>query len=421
MATSVRDLLIRLDQQLETFDTPPTLSPSPAALEHQWCQLARAARRLIEVSPDATGSATQRLQLILRSFPTDHAVARMAGPPGPLIDLAVTTGAIGDLLTLNPIVSRTTQQAAGEVIGDRLQAVLGAAAVWTLHANTAAHPASFETQLRRLAGYPAGRLPEPPLATAAWRNIGPNDPGLDGAIAGWAAAAQAAIADPRTVSQLGLQLAAAGIALICHNAAETPAAEAWERTASWPAHLRLGGRCTELREASRDLRQTIQDALADRSEAGPAPAYGEVHGQPREVTHSALQAAWDVGRTATETLRQLVYGPSRVWTRSEEILRYLPSTEQRLAAAGLEWLPDPPGVHSASQLHQVATHGQKALTAAARDYLESGPPPCTPDAAADLDPHIWEITSAPSVPLSVEEEALATGRDHPRAVGRRFL
>jgi hypothetical protein len=421
MATSVRDLLIRLDQQLETFDTPPTLPPSPAALEHQWCQLARAARRLIEVGPDATGSATQRLQLILRSFTTDHAIARTAGPPGPLIDLAATTGTIGDLLTLNPIVSRTTQQAAGAVIGDRLQAVLGAAAVWTLHASTAARPTNFETQLRRLAGYRTARHPQPSLATAAWRLIGPNDPGLDGAVAGWAAAAQAAIADPRTVSQLGLQLAAAGIALICHNAAETPAAEAWEQAASWPAHLRLGGRCTELREASRDLRQSIQDALANRGEAGPTPASGEMDGHQTEATHSALQAAWDVGRTATETLRQLVYGPSRVWTRSEEILRYLPSPEQRLAVAGLEWLPDQPGIHSARQLHQVATHAQKAITAAARHYLEAGPPPSTPDAAADLDPHIWEITSAPSVPLSVEEEALATGRNHPRAVERRFL
>lgn len=418
MATSVRDLLIRLDSQAENLGTTASFPPSPVALEHGWRQMARAARRLVEVSPQhAPGAPTRRLQLILQSIP-DPGPARPAGLPATILDLAVTLGTIGDLLTLRPILSEDTQQTGGQAISDSLQAALATAASWTLHLKPDGPPQSLEPQLRRFAGHLTGPLPAPPLATAAWRLAGPNDPGLDGAVARWAEAARRAIEDPRTASQLGLQLAAGGIALICHSASASAAADAWERAAAWPAHLRLGGRSTGLRDASQDLRETIQNTLGHHVGGRPTEEMltGDLAEHQTEIAHSALQAACHVGLAAAETLRELSYGPSRVWTQTEQVLRYLPSTQQRLAAAGMDWLPDPAGVHSAKPLHQIAVKAHDALTRAAQHYLATNVPRSALVVSADEQP--WEIVTASIGHRRQDEEIHANPPAHDRPVSQ---
>lgn len=434
MATSVRDLLIRLDTQVSDLHTPVPFAPSRPALERAWRHVVGSARRLDDLIPAHTPDpADRRFQLILRSFPPAPGLAESAGSVEPLVDLSMTLGTISDLLTLHPIISQAIQQTAGLAITDRLQSALGAAAAWTLTANDAGPPPGLEVQLRRLAGYRTEPPPAPPLATAAWRLTSPEDPGLDGAAARWANAAELAIADPRTVSQLGLQLTTAGIALICRASAAVPhqpggdgepphggataaaeAAVAWEQAACWPAHLHLGGRSTNLRDASGDLRDAINDRL-NCHDRDPV----EHH---LATVHSALQAACRVGHTATDTLRELSYGASRVWTQSERVVPYLQSAEQLLAASGRTWLPDAAGMLSASPLHRAAVDAQDALTRAATQCLSRGSVvPGLSAKASETPDTVWEITTAPSLCGSAEEHALDVGRQGRASPDRRFL
>ncbi len=108
----------------------------------------------------------------------------------------------------------------------------------------------------------------------------PNTPGVEGAAANWDHLASETLSERYRVSSWALQAIAGDLALLSHAARSAvlvaasrgeispPTANqlsdrldasvrAWRTAATWPPHLRLGGRNVDLREASRDLREAI--------------------------------------------------------------------------------------------------------------------------------------------------------------------
>jgi hypothetical protein len=107
-----------------------------------------------------------------------------------------------------------------------------------------------------------------------------NTPGLEGAAVAWARTASETLTERYRISSWAMQAIAGDLALLSHTArsavraagsrGELPpqtasrlsdslhaSTRAWRAAAAWPPYLRLGGRSLDLREASRDLRETI--------------------------------------------------------------------------------------------------------------------------------------------------------------------
>ena len=238
-----------------------------------------------------------------------------------------------------------------------------------------------------------------------------------------------AVSNPNLVTQHGLQLAAADIALICaaaaviveragQGAALDPdlattnatalgaAGRSWRRTAIWPDHIRLGGRSTDLRHASAQLRQAITDELRTARAWKPAEElFAEAPPEQRlAVACSSLQAAHHVGREITSALHQLTHGHARAWLDASHIPMPKHSVQKALDSLRWTWLPDPDTYHSAEPLLQAATEAQKRLTRAINLTIDG-----FSISRANLEPvgtvdEVWEISPAPIDPLSLAQE-----------------
>jgi len=130
------------------------------------------------------------------------------------------------------------------------------------------------------------------------------------------------------------------------------AGRSWRQAARWPAELRLGGRASELRQASADLRQYLDDTLRTGGAwKRPDDMFAEVTAEQLvAVLHSGLQSAVRVGQRVAAAFDGLTHGASRVWLDASQI----PTpgvVQQALDSARYEWLPDPAGFHSAEGLH----------------------------------------------------------------------
>lgn len=421
MATSAFDLLIALDTRLDNLEATTMAPGSIPRVRQEWGALARASLQLLQARPRHPNDSARRLESLLHSLATVPGEYPLPAPGTGLMAITTTIGCTAEVMRVRTVASPAAREQAGDAIRTSLEAALTRAAHWTqrgfLDADVGPEP-----EIVRLAGSDAHPYRSPALQT--WRIIGPSDPGIDGAVSRWERAATETITSPRTVTQLALQLAAADIALVCASASavmrngadagafpDTSAAcgaldsaeRSWRQATRWPAELRLGGRATELRQASADLRHHLNDTLRTRDDwKRPEDMFAEV--TPEQLVarlHSGVQSAIRVGRQAAATFDDLAHGASRVWLEAGQIP--MPGVVQQARdSARHGWLPDPAGFHSAEALHQVASEAVVCLVRATPLTIEALTAPSTQPNPTDEGP--WETVAVVLDPLRTSQE-----------------
>lgn len=390
MATSALDLLIALDARLADLDATTMLPGSIPRVRQEWGALARASLQLLQARPRHPNDRARRLDALLNSLAAAPGEYPLPALGTGLVAITATIGCTAEVMRVRTVASPAAREQAGDAIRTSLQAALARAARWTQRGFVDADVRP-EPEIVRLVGSDAGPHRSPALQT--WRIIGPTDPGIDGAVSRWEHAATETIASRRGVTQLSLQLATADIALVCASASAVMrigayagalsdasaacgaldgAGRSWRRATRWPAELRLGGRATELRQASADLRQHLDGTLRTRGDwKRPDDMFAEVTAEQLvAVLHSGLQSAIRVGQEAAAAFDDLAHGASRVWLDASQIP--MPGVVQEaLDTTRYEWLSDPAGFHSAAALHQVASAAVVHLMRAAPLTVEA--------------------------------------------------
>jgi hypothetical protein len=422
MATSALDLLIALDDRLDDLETTTMLPGSIPRVRQEWGALARASLQLLQARPRHPNDSARRLEALLNSLAATPGEYPLPAPGTGLMDITATIGCTTEIMSVRTVASPAAREQAGEAIRTSLEAGLARAARWTQRGflNADAEP---EPEIVRLAGSDADPHRSPTLQT--WRIIGPTDPGIDGAVSRWESAATETITSPRLVTQLALQLAAADIALVCASASAVmrngadvgalsdssavcealdSAGRAWRETTCWPAELRLGGRASELRLASADLRQYLDDTLRTRDDwKRPDDMFAEVTAdQLVAVMHSGLQSAIRVGQHVADELDDLSHGASRVWLDASQMSTPGP-IQQVLDSARYEWLPDPAGFHSAEGLHHDSAEAVVRLVHATPQIIAALAIPLDPPRHVD-DKGPWETVPVVLDPLRTAQE-----------------
>ncbi len=422
MGTSALDLLIALDARVADLETTTIIPGSVERVRQEWRALARTSLRLLQARPRHPNDSAQRLGLLLVSIADEPDPRPLPAPGTGLMAITTTIGCIAEVMRIPTVTTPAARTQAGEALGTNLEAALARAARWTQRGSDALD-CQPDPQIVRLGGLRTE--PTKPATLHAWRIIGPADPGIDGAIARWETAATDAITNPRLVTEHALQLAAADIALLCAaanaitdrvdqsrqiddgNAREalTTAGNAWRQAARWPSHLRLGGHSTQLRHASADLREYLDDALRTGSVwKPPAEMFADI--PPEQliaVAHSGLQSAIRVGQQVVAALDRLTRGASRVWLDTSHTPMPKHSVQEALDSLRYDWRPDPAVYHSAEALHRCATDALTRLVhAAPRSIGAIAANAADPSHVDDEGP--WETVPTTLDPLRTAQE-----------------
>ncbi|MCB0911048.1 MAG: hypothetical protein KDB60_05450 [Propionibacteriaceae bacterium] len=422
MAASALDLLNALDARLDDLEATSMTPGSIPRVRQEWGALARASLELLHASPHHAEVSDRRTEALLDSLAAIPGEYPLPAPGTGLMAITAAIGCTAEVMRTRTPTSPATRNQAGDEIRASLEAALGRAARWTQHGfQTAGGPP--DPQIVRLAGIDAEPYRSPALH--AWRIIGPTDPGIDGAVSRWEGAATGAITSPRTVTQLALQLASADIALLCastsaviQRAIQTgvisdssaavdaldSAGRSWREAARWPGELRLGGRATDLRRASADLRRCLDDSLrSGRGWKQPSDLFAET--SPEQfvaVAHSALQSAIRVSRHVVAAMEVMTHGASRVWVDAGHI-----PTPTQTARSTLDnhydWAPDPVGFHSAETLRDRTSRAMTRLAHATPLTIEAITA-STSRLEQDEDEGPWETVSPPLDPLRAAQE-----------------
>lgn len=290
MAT-IGDLLNRLEDRAHTL----TRTPDDTVRSHLagWMPLARTTQHAIALLP--LGGRSEVVKAGVRNV-----LAPLArGPRQPLdvvqpapqlVGLAQVMGGISDTLTDNLRTGGRAEYAGTEAL--KLEASLlsavHVAARWsrstmddqklpTTRSSVMAFLGDLAVITEPYALIPPGRRTST-LEELALR--APNTPGVEGAAVVWAHVASETLTERYRISSWAMQAIAGELALLSHTARSAVLAaasrgelspqtasqlsdslhastRAWRAAAAWPPYLRLGGRSLDLREASRDLRETI--------------------------------------------------------------------------------------------------------------------------------------------------------------------
>lgn len=344
MAT-VGALLHRLDEQ--ALDHVRATAPIQAYEElwRSWRPLAAGALRCRSAlgQPNTSGQDAI-LRRIIASCPTS---LPPLGAHSRLNDIAVTLGTLGDLLTTTPTVKAPVAKRARQSVNDSLEKLIGRVANGCLRA----YPPGTDTDplRRRLAALAQDSAGPAPVGTTYLHSWGvPSsspEPTMESATQRWLSAATRSLTDPWTITTLAMQLVAVDIALLSFAAERLlktvapPAADRargaaaqWTSVASWPTQSRLGGRTTELRHASHELRDLL-DALLEHNPRASQPASPVLEGDclaSRILAHADQAAAVFVAAR-----RRLLKGRPFLWvpqSRSQAPVDQDPSS-------GLVWRP----------------------------------------------------------------------------------
>lgn len=371
MAT-VGELLRVLEYRAHTL----TRTPEDTVASHVagWMGLAKATQHAIASLPlggrsEVVKAGVRNVLAPLAHGPRDPLVG--IDPAPQLTTLAQTMGGISDILADNLRAGGRAEQAGTEAL--KLEASLlsavHVAARWS-HGTMADQKlpttrVSIMAFLDDLAVVTEPYALIPPgqrssiLEDFAVR--APNASGLDGVTVAWAEAAAATLGERYRVSGWAMQAIAGDLALLSlaarkavlaavsgelspQNAAAiserlATSARSWRAAATWPRHLRLGGRASDLRAASRDIREAIV--------ANPPQGVGEWRRVLGSVTPVAL--------AHLAVMRRLVRG-HELWIHGSAL-------DPELGVA-LGWVREPQRSHEGAPLVKAAQAGYQALDCA---------------------------------------------------------
>ena len=291
MAT-IADLAAQLEREALTLG-PPATDATLDAYVAGWMLLADRTRHAVTYlplggRPEKVGIGLRTVLDPLASGPR-HPLPADAEPVPVLARLARNMGAIGDVLADNLRNGTRPEYVGAEAakLESTLLAPVHLAARWS--------GAGLEHQeIPRNRASIRGLLDDLAAVTEPWALIPPvhrgsvledlrirtaSAPGLKGAAVAWADEALLVLTDRYRVSGWAMQAIAGNLAHISHAArvavqaaawdgrppaddrvsaqALAESSTAWRAAATWPPHVRLGGKATDLRALTRDLQQQL--------------------------------------------------------------------------------------------------------------------------------------------------------------------
>ena len=374
---SIADLIAQLDRTAARLGTVPH-EPDPDALAAGWMLLADRADRAIgqlRLGGPYVGIGVQSYLEPLAAGPR-RPLSASTTPTPVLARMALTIGAINDVLA-DTLRNRPRPEYVGREaakLAASLLAPVHVAARWSRTSLEQVRAAGRSLSLR-------GHLDNLAAVTEPWALIPPANrgsvlddfrihtstaPGLEGAAVAWAAEALLVLGERHRTTSWAMQAIAGNLALISHTAydaieraikqrglPETARAAsqalagsvtAWRAAATWPPYLRLGGKTTDLRVLSRDLRQCL--------EADPPRTVNET----RNLLHLALPVAGAHAATMDRLVRThdlWIHGPSLGPSAG-----YIPG-----------WEPEPWWSHQGLTLARTAQIGHQTLDKAATSLV----------------------------------------------------
>lgn len=373
---SVDDLLRRLHRQAASLRTTSRPDRQLPAHLRAWSPLARNTERILDALDPRP--VDRELYGLLKAL-DQGGRGQVGRTDADLERLALTLGALGDVITSSPGIVAAAGQTQRTRLQTSIQAALHAAARTTLDiARTAGQEHAAET-VRAVAEATEAAALLPPFARASTLErltvprLTPDT--VDGAVQLWADVAQRTFTNYRLVTGMALQDAAATLALLCQTTADTvreaarrrildpdpardaarlldQASAAWRQAAAWPASIQLGGRAYEHQRAVRAVQQAL---------TGPALA--------RLTLRERVHALWSAVSNAAEVGEFQVAAVTRVasqgglWVAHERTNLRPPGVERRQVKYDWEILG---AGHPAGRiLNDRASLAQQSLLAAA--------------------------------------------------------
>lgn len=339
---SISELIGRMREQAWRLDSHARRGNVPGVDVDGWAVLAGSAERAVRLlEPDP--STSEALAALLSNSP---AVDRRRGVLEPL---AVTLGAVGDVLDSNEgIVQRSP-------LAERARLRMNLMATLHLVANCTIRQAAVPEPLRGPLSQLVQSTETAVLIPADRRSsvldhltiVVPADGTLNGAISHWAHVAARQLASPAQVTGYTFQSSAGVIALLCARTAEASreltrhdrtdespdvlhrAFHAWREAANWPSHVRLGGGGTaDLRRATGALVAGLAGQMAER-----------LHPVARMlVLQEGLHKAEQVAVTHRNILAELVR-QGGLWIAAESLSPRWLAAHPQVRPTG--WINDP--------------------------------------------------------------------------------
>jgi hypothetical protein len=395
MAT-IADLIAQLDRAAATLNTIPH-DPDPDAQAAGWILLAARTDRAISqlrLGGPYVGIGVHPHLEPLAAGPRRPLPASTTPTPA-LARMALTIGAINDVLA-DTLRNRPRPEYVGREaakLAASLLAPVHVAARWSRTSLEQVSAAGRSLPLR-------GHLDNLAAVTEPWALIPPvsrgsvlddfrihtaTAPGLEGAAVAWADEALLVLGERHRTTSWAMQATAGSLALISHAAydaveraikqrdlpetartasqALAASVTAWRAAATWPPYLRLGGKTTDLRVLTRDLRQCL--------ETDPPRTVTET----RNLLHLALPVAEAHAATMDRLARThdlWIHGPSLGPSAG-----YIPG-----------WEPEPWWSHQGLTLAKCVQIGREALDRASVAMARG------PDAPNSSLPNGWPPSSS---------------------------
>lgn len=375
MAT-VDDLLRRLHRQAAGLRVSSSPDRQVRAHLRAWVPLAKSAERVLEALDPRPED--RELYGLLRAL--GRAGLRQTGRPDASLErLALTVGALGDVIAGFPEAVAEAGQPQRWRLQASVQAALHAAARTTLNiARTAGQQRTVEV-VRKVAEATELAALLPPSARAS--NLERlavsrlTTGAVDGAVQLWADVAQWTFTNDRLVTGIALQEAAATLALLgqvtsgtlreaarrqvvdpgaARNAAQKAgvATAAWREAAAWPSSVELGGRADEHHRAVRAVREALT-----------GPPLGRLTLRERVHTlHAAMSAAVVIGELQAATIAR-VAKHGGLWIAHERPNLRPPGVERRHVK--LDWETMDPNHPAGRVLTDLARSAEQCWAAAA--------------------------------------------------------
>lgn len=432
MAT-VDDLLRRMHRQaagLRPDGNPGQLDAHLLA----WVPLATNARRVLETldpRPEEDPDFYALLESLRRAGPTR--AGTVADPS--VMALALTVGALGDVVASSPRVVADAGQAQRTRLQASIRAALHAAARSTVDIARAVgneRASAFVWKIAKATELDALLPPQARVSTLERLTVTRlSADTVDGAVHLWVGAAKPVFTNYRLITGIALQDAAATLALLSRITADTMydaarrrviepdgsretarlmgvASKAWREAATWPSTVQLGGRAYEHHRAVR----AVRDALT-----GPPLARLTLRERVRAL-RSAVSAAATIGEMQAWAVTWLV-NRGGLWVAHERPNLRPPGVERRHVKLDWETMPfdHPVGVLLSDRAHQARLALEDAAEAINQAVLPAVADGAGPIALVDnrIVVDRWESLGADNVRPRRPEE------DSPRMAGHHRL
>lgn len=407
--TTIADLIHRLDHGASSLGDPVARADAHIA---GWMMLAGRVQGVVDLLP-FNGQLRVGLHNVLRPLANGPGSGVLAGtePIPQLVDLTVTMGAISDILADTLRFRPRPEYGGSEAakLAASLLAPVHLAARWSrAGVEKQAIPRERVSIRRRLADLAAVTEPWaliPPANRGSvlddFRIRSPTAPGLEGVATAWADEALLVLTERHRVSGWAMQSTAGHLALISYTAfgavqqamkdgnlpesardtAQVLAGsvKAWRAAATWPPHVRLGGKVTDLRVLTRDLHQQLA--------ADPPKTVAD--------TRNLLRLALPVGTAHINTMERLV--------RKHELWIHTSALSPLAESLVRGWVREPRWSHEGLPMLEAARTGKRAL-----DWASFGLATEPGGTASRPLPMGWPPAPAGQIPLWSARESART-------------